>query len=290
LCGCGKVRKRAHGRQSVPPTFVLKEFDEEKNTGVFKGTIFADGTIAGQWINPTGSKSYSFQLAKRASSAWSGKWSRTESYFCPATLIIWNVSKTGFDFKLSAASGANMGGIGFFEGPQRTRFIGGAAVYQTPEGTLTFCLKDGKLTIDQQGGDLWAGLGVSFYGQYKRGEAILVPPTLVEHGVFENPAQEKVFKALAGENYETFLEAFQLVWKEDDLDHIGARVYHGGVRGLFTYMEGIIMTTPNGEMWAAVIAGDKVLYFTNSKRINGLPLTIENWRSRFTDKEVIMMN
>jgi hypothetical protein len=228
-------------------------------------------------------------LEKRPSLAWVGIWSRTKDYFSPATLKIWNVDDTGFDFKLSATSGANMGMIGFFsEGPQRAQLTGGTAVYENKGGKLTFYLQENKLMIKEEG-NLGAGMGVGYSGEYQKGKAVLLPPTLTEHKVFSNSAEEEVFKTLVSDQYDTFLISFHLVSEEKDLDQIGATVYSGGVRGLFTYMEGIIMRTPDGEMWAAITGPDKVRYFTNSKRINGLPLTIDNWRSRFKTREVIMV-
>lgn len=47
------------------------------------------------------------------------------------------------------------------------------------------------------------------------------------------------------------------------------------------------MHTPEGEMWAALVVLDNVCHYTNSARFAGLPQTIEHWRSRFPNKEVI---
>jgi hypothetical protein len=267
--------------------FILREFDGIKETGVFRGAFLNDGRVEGQWSNPEKTAQYEFRLERKAPTAWTGKWSRTKDYFSPATLKIWNVSETGFDFKLSAASGGHTGMIGFFDqGSARAQFIEGYAVYKTKEGILKFYLRDDKLIVEQKG-NIDAGMGVVYLGEYQKGEVVLVPPTLVEHNVFHDSSEEIAFKALVGDYYRSFLASFHLVYEEKDLDQVGASVYRGGVRGLFTCMEGIIMRTSDGEMWAGVIQGDKVRYFTNSKRFNGLPLTIENWRSGFKNKEVI---
>jgi len=48
------------------------------------------------------------------------------------------------------------------------------------------------------------------------------------------------------------------------------------------------MVGPRGELWAAVIDGDTVRYFTSVAADRGrLPQTIDSWRQRFADKKVI---
>ena len=85
-----------------------------------------------------------------------------------------------------------------------------------------------------------------------------------------------------------FEDNFQLVYEEEDMDHINAKVLTGNVRGLFASMGGIIMYCPNGMFYAAVVDGDAVKYFSNdplySKKI---PMTIDKWREAFKDKKVI---
>jgi len=71
------------------------------------------------------------------------------------------------------------------------------------------------------------------------------------------------------------------------LDGTGAIVKRMGVRGLFTYVESIVMVNEQGEMWAATIDGDVVRYFTNTNQKDKLPLTIEKWRERFLYRKVI---
>ncbi len=79
-----------------------------------------------------------------------------------------------------------------------------------------------------------------------------------------------------------------MISEEDDLDHFNAKVSAGGVAGLFTIMEGIIMQRPNGMIYAAVIDGDSVRYFSNDPQyIKKLPKTIETWMDRFKEKKVV---
>jgi hypothetical protein len=275
---------RLKGMMTGDRDFYLNEYDHTQYTGLFKGTFNADGSIEGRWISADYSVSYPFRLEEKAPTPWSGNWTRTDNYFTRAHLEITNVGAGGFDFELNARNGWYFSFIRL----TRAQFVGNAAVYQSPQGgNLTFRLQGGGLTIEQQG-DLGTALWVFYSGEYRRGKVDLAPPTLTEHGVFAAPATEKAFKDMVGSSYDSFLRCFHLVHEDKDLDQVDATVYIGGVRGLFTIIEGIIMRTPDGEMWAALVVLDKVHYYTNSARFAGLPLTIEHWRSRFPQKPVII--
>ncbi len=109
-------------------------------------------------------------------------------------------------------------------------------------------------------------------------------------GVFANATQERAFNKLVGPHREAFEDCFQLISEAADLDGFGARVRSGGVRGLFTSMEGIIMVNDRGQVWAAVIDNQVVRYFTNVDEWRAkLPKTIEKWRERFASLKVIYM-
>ena len=84
------------------------------------------------------------------------------------------------------------------------------------------------------------------------------------------------------------MHRFQVIGKEENLDQFLADVFTGGVRGLYTIMEGIIMRGENGQLWIAFIDDEEVRYFTTENEYrHKLPKTIENWRGRFKEKKVI---
>jgi hypothetical protein len=125
---------------------------------------------------------------------------------------------------------------------------------------------------------------VHFDGQYARvgtqPSAKPVPPS----------PEEKALADLTGKYYEMFQNTMQMQGDVADLDGLGTKVTSYGVRGLFTAQESIVMHGPGGKVWAAVIDGDVVRYFSNHPDWRGrLPRTIEDWRSRFADKRVIYM-
>jgi hypothetical protein len=57
---------------------------------------------------------------------------------------------------------------------------------------------------------------------------------------------------------------------------------------MFTIVEGIVMRGSRGQLWAAYIDRNDVRYFTTELDYrNRVPLTIERWRERFADKNVV---
>jgi hypothetical protein len=74
------------------------------------------------------------------------------------------------------------------------------------------------------------------------------------------------------------------------LGGLGAEVYSGGARGLFTIHEVIIMIGSKERIWTAAIDPDKniVKYFTNDPAyFQKLPKNIKDWRERFKEKKVV---
>jgi hypothetical protein len=111
---------------------------------------------------------------------------------------------------------------------------------------------------------------------------------LVTLRILQNDQENDHFRKLAGKDYELFLNSSQLTSESIDIDSLQVRGYESGVRGLFTYQENIILINNQMQIWAAVIEEDKVYYYTNSPQFrSSLPQTIEQWRERFPDKEVI---
>ena len=71
-------------------------------------------------------------------------------------------------------------------------------------------------------------------------------------------------------------------------DRFVARVTIGGVRGLYTIKEAVVLRGERGQLWAAYIDDDVVRYFTTEREYQAtLPNTIEKWRERFKDKNIV---
>lgn len=221
---------------------------------------------------------------------WEGDWNRTNSgMFNQAILSISNETPESFDFTIDSSSGGNVGQVSGKAGIKGDR-----ASYKDEKygAQLTFLMRDGLLIVEENDEAMhYGGMGVFFKGEYVRGEIRKTEETLHSMGIFEDKEQDTLFRKLVGDSYGSFVGSSQLVYEEEDLDGFGAKVYHGGVRGLYTIMENIIMITPDGRIWAAVIEGDQVSYFTNDLLyFNKLPKTVEKWREHFKDKKVVFMS
>lgn len=223
---------------------------------------------------------------------WKGNWEK-DTWQNDAALKIKNVvGDSSLDFEIAASSG---GSEGNFEG--KAIIKGNIAIYNLAEELdsciLTFKIfGDTLIAIKQGEGNCFAGIGVLYEGNYfnskykpkagKNRDSKKADETLFSLGTFESVVDDSIFKELTKKDYDLFLNSTQLTSEDDDLDSLNAKVYTSGVRGLFTFMENIIMIDDKKNIWAAVIDDNKVLYYTNTKGYaSKLPKTVENWRSRF---------
>ena len=143
----------------------------------------------------------------------------------------------------------------------------------------------------------FGGMGVTFSGRFvnsKRLPKEEKKETLASLKIL-NEQQDAIFSKLVDTSYQRFVNSTQLTEDragDKDLDpDLHVTVIASGVRGLYTFMENIIMIDKSNTIWAAVINDEKVYYFTTNKDYaEKLPNTIEDWRSRFKDYPVIYMS
>jgi hypothetical protein len=221
---------------------------------------------------------------------WLGKWERRR-WQNDASLEITNIQNDSIKFSLSASSGGHTGEL---EGMAIVN--GHLAIFSNREesGTCLIQFKligDSTIVIDQKRGYCFAGMGVTYDGDYKSSKGLPeAEPTenLISLGIFKTKKDDSIFKALVGNSYALFVNSTQLTSEDDDLDSLNAAVRSSGVRGLFTSVENIIMTDSLNNIWAAVIDDNKVYYFTNKKEYKErLPKTIDSWRQRFRGYPII---
>jgi hypothetical protein len=289
-----------------------------KVTGTFSGHFVSDNRVEGTWVTGNGTKAFSFVLDRAGDNdsppplkpsasvtpgGWSGTWTLDDKRgFNGGDVTIKEVTSQSFGFDISASSGGHAGEI---EGRasingEKARFAektgsGGGA---TQECIVDFVLRSKAIEISTNDGcQGYGGEGVVFDGSYLHEKPKAAELTL--RGLHFSPAKDdvwtdendRIFAQLTGKDYKKFAETCQLIFAIDDLDEFGAKVHACGVRGLFTFMESIIMTTASGKIYAAVIDDPKVLYFTNDPRYAGtLPKTIDNWRGHFTEKPIVYMS
>ena len=216
-----------------------------------------------------------------------GQWTRLNDVpYERAVLSIDSVSAAGFAFELSATNGAQSGEI---DGTAVKRGAGAALVDDETKCEVKFGRLGVRLVVSTSPTCAsMGGMAVTFDGEFARGDVKSRTVTLTERGVLARNVSEKDFGALVGNAYDAFTSSFQMVSGEKDADGLGAKVASGAVRGMFTVVEAIVMSRPDGKVYAAVIDGDVVKYFSNDPDFtNKLPKTIAAWRERFADLKVV---
>lgn len=240
--------------------------------------------------------------------SWAGEYvleDSTQDY--KGILTIENITQDSLFFTLLTYNGAHTGDISGnlylneFTYPHMIFYYTEANCY------LTFYKYENNITIETTNMDCISGRGARgfFAGTYikngriqERGLADIVSvsggsnPTESTPEIFKNENEIQIFQNLVGQEYvHLFTNSFQIVFQQDDLENLNARIYTGGVAGMYTLMEGIIIIGESNKIWAAAIDNNVVRYFTNVPAyINTLPETIERWRERFLEYEVIYMN
>ncbi len=219
---------------------------------------------------------------------WEGEWKRLYSgQFEPANVSISHVTDDGFTFEIIATNGANTGEI---SGIALT--IENEATFKEEDCILTFEIENEILRINASGCMYYGGIGVDFSGIYKNESRFqTITHSLTRSGIFTKKSQEEQFVELVGRDYELFISSMHLIFEGDDLDNFKANVFYGAIRGLFTISEAIIMYTKTGDFWAAAIDGNSVKYYTtNNFYSHIIPKSINKWREKFLNKNIVFMN
>lgn len=221
---------------------------------------------------------------------WLGKWERRR-WQNDASLEIKIIKNDSIKFSLFASSGGHTGEL---EG--MAIINGNFAIFLNKDESDTCLIQfkligDSIIAIDQKQGFCSAGMAVTYGGDYKNSKKlpeVEITEDLKSLGIFETEKEDSMFKALVGNSYSLFVNSTQLTSEDEDLDSLNTTIRSSGVRGLFTFMENIIMIDSLNDIWAAVIDDNKVYYFTNKKEYKErLPKTIDKWRQRFKDYPVI---
>jgi hypothetical protein len=225
----------------------------------------------------------------KGAALWWGKWTNDSNGLgFGGTLSIREVCATGFLFDLSVFNGSHSGQITTY-----ARLVAQDLAYARVEngpdgeiGEIQFRRKQlgdrqSILVAEMSSCHYFHGIGVQFYGDFVH---ILEP--LFDYG-FLNELEMMSLGRLTGEYYESLRVRFQEIEEGKCLDSFDAKVINGGVRGLYTIMEGIIMSGSQGELWVAYLDDNVVRYFTTEpKWKEELPKTIEDWRNSFNEKPI----
>jgi hypothetical protein len=221
---------------------------------------------------------------------WWGKWKiENNDVARGGQLFVREVGPAGFLFDLSVYDGAHMGELTAY-----ARLVSADLAYSRIAngdsgeiGEIVFRkrLDSTRRVIDvdeTESCSYYRGAGVLFAGSFVRNRE-----ALFDGGILNELDLSRLYH-ICGEYYDSLCLRFQGLHLSENLDEFPARVTVGGVRGLYSIMEGILMCADGGELWVAFIDDDVVRYFTTECEYkNRLPATIENWRARFKNIEVI---
>lgn len=219
---------------------------------------------------------------------WWGCWTFNSAPTAGGRLLIREIGPGGFLFELEVWNGAHQGRITSY-----ARILSADLAYcrvpngpATPDGELVFRRgwRQGARTISIEEAarcSYWGGMRAHFSGEFR-----WLPEPWFERGYLNELELARLY-GLVGDGMDTLRECTADTSEEWDANDGAVRVVRGGVAGLYTTMESIVMIDDVGRMWVAYIDGEEVCYFTNvAQDRRQLPATIEAWRESFRDKEV----
>lgn len=125
-------------------------------------------------------------------------------------------------------------------------------------------------------------------GIYSRSDTDPRPPaTLLTLGIMPDRALDEAFRLLVGSDYQKYVDTATDFNYSEDLDNIGATVVSLWVKGMANRQSAMIMTTPQGQIWAVRVEpvpegkGVTLHYSTNAKDKAEVPKTLAAWQARF---------
>jgi hypothetical protein len=233
---------------------------------------------------------YSDVHASRETPLWWGKWTMvSRGHMHAGHLFIQEVGPASFLFEMEVINGSHSGRVSGV-----ARIISTALAYCQLKGgkpwgpcEISFrrSIKNGQREIEVEesvGCHYFHGMGASFTGKY-----VHCHEPLFDGEILDELDLQRLY-GITGEFFEPLINCFQGLSEIDLKDSFVASARVGGVRGLYGILEGIIIRGELGQLWAAYIDGDIVRYFTTQREYKTkLPETIENWRQRFQEKEVV---
>jgi hypothetical protein len=221
---------------------------------------------------------------------WWGNWTIESGHDARGgNLFIREVGSAGFVFDLAVWNGSHTGIISGF-----ARIFSPDTAYArvaAGEGDK-FCELSFRRSLTQRARDIvieesgdgrfFHGMGATFSGRYSWRHLALFEGEILDEIDLQR------LHSIVGQYFDPMMSRFQGLSDGENHDAFVARVTIGGVRGLYTMMEGIVLRGERGQLWAAYIDDDVVRYFTTEREYQAMvPNTIEKWRERFKHKKII---
>lgn len=220
---------------------------------------------------------------------WWGEWNVETvvmSYY--SSLEIRKVYKDRFEFNIQTSNGAHSGeisGDAYFTSANEAIFR--LKEYDDQkECVLQFLKTNDTVQINETDCFYYHGMRAYFGGDYK-----LKKDIFYEYNFINDFILTKIYSFLKKDLWEEFLKCFGDVYYDDNANKNDNKIIKGGVPGLYTTYEAILIVNQADDIWGAFLDVEKVYYFTTVAMYkNKMPDAIEEWRTNFKDKEIIYLN
>jgi len=226
-------------------------------------------------------KKIGWKLKKR----WWGRWKIASVTTAHSSLLeIYDVNENGFMFNLSTLHGSHSGevsGDAKFINDNEASFSSGE---EDERCVLTFTKTIDVIQVDENSGcSRYGGMRAYFKGDY-----VLKKDSFYNLTIVNDIHLTSIYSILGDKNWNYYVNCFSDTHKPDVLDESGCKVVSGGMPGLYTICESILMINLE-SVWGAFLRDEKVYYFTNTNQ-RELPKTFLKWKENFNKKEVVFLS
>lgn len=233
-----------------------------------------------------------FSSATQRRETWWGRWELIRgNRFRHGEVDIRKTDSDSFEFGISVISGSHVGDLA---GRAKVHDVHFALFEDSGEWNrdgercrLTFeRLRDPMLhLIIRESRCLgYHGMGVGFDGVYQK-----TYDPLIESGRFSEAELERIYSLVGRKDYEELIQRLHLIAMDAEiLDDTFDKVLTGGVRGMFTIYEGIVLITKSGAAAAAYLDSGTIHVFSEAPRELILQSkTFGKWTENMRVKEIL---
>jgi len=220
---------------------------------------------------------------------WFGYWHNDPAPTKIGTLFIREVGSTGFIFHLTLIDGARTGAVSGF-----ARFTGPDSAFAVIEGHgedescgLRFRrlrAENRQIQIEEgRGCRRYKGMGATFNGLYTG-----VSYLLFESGFLSELDLQRLH-SITGQYFRKLNDRLQQIGSLENIDPFVASVAVGGVKGMYRSHSAVVMRGVDGQLWAAYVDTERVLYFSTELAFRQQPpKTIRQWMQSFPEMRIVV--
>lgn len=224
---------------------------------------------------------------------WWGTWSiESKTKVRGGELHIKRVSSDAFFFEITLYDGGRTGEIS-----GKAEIVAPNVAYtqiQTSENKICEIIFRRRPERDTWCIEIEEGINCSFFhGQNSTfsGTYLYMSENLFLRRYFDEIDLNEI-ERLTDRHLSIFLNNFQQIDIKQDDNNNDLTIISAGVKGLYTYMESIVVRDTKGNLWCACLNPEKevVRYYTNSKNIEAKPNAMQEWLAKFPERKIIINN